>query len=85
MARNKREIIYFLANKYDIPLSQVEKIVDAQFKFTSIIMTKGNFNTVKLPYLGKFTVNKKRIEHINKLKDGVTRRSNNSEGQGSNS
>tara|TARA_R100000152_G_C6768047_1_gene193397 strand:+ start:1643 stop:1885 length:243 start_codon:yes stop_codon:yes gene_type:complete len=80
MARNKKEIIYFLANKYNIPLSQVERIIDSQFKFTSIVMTKGGFNTVKLPYFGKFTVNKKRVEHINKLKDGVTRRSNNNKG-----
>jgi len=77
MARNKKEIIYFLSNKYDISLSQVEKIIDSQFKFTSIIMREGKFSTVRLPYLGKFTVNKKRVEHINKLKDGVTRRSNN--------
>ena len=80
MARNKKEIIYFLANKYDIPLSQVEKIIDSQFKFTSIIMTKGNFNTVKLPYFGKFTVNKNRVKHINKLKNESTRRSNNTKG-----
>ena len=80
MARNKKEIIYFLSNKYNIPLSQVEKIIDAQFKFVAEIMRKGNFNTVKLPYFGKFTVNKKRVEHINKLKDGVTRRSNNNKG-----
>ena len=77
MARNKKEIVYFLANKYNIPLSQVEKIIDSQFKFVSIIMREGKFNTVRLPYLGKFTVNKKRVEYINKLKDGATRRSNN--------
>jgi len=79
MARNKKEIIYFLANKYNIPLKKVEKIIDSQFKFVSIIMAKDRmFDTVKLPYFGKFTVNKKRVEHINKLKDGVTRRSDNS-------
>ena len=81
MARNKKEIIYFLANKYNIPLKNIEKIIDSQFKFVSVVMSKDkSFDTVKLPYFGKFTVNKKRVEHINKLKDGVTRRSNNNKG-----
>ena len=85
MARNKKEIIYFLANKYNIPLKNIEKIIDAQFKFVSVVMSKDRmFDTVKLPYFGKFTVNKKRVEHINKLKDGVTRRSNNNKRESSN-
>ena len=32
-------------------------------------MREGKFNTVRLPYLGKFTVNKKRVEYINKKKN----------------
>jgi nucleoid DNA-binding protein len=77
MARNKKEIIYFLANKHNLPLKTVEEIVDVQFKFVNKIMKQGEFNTIRLPYFGKFTVNKNRIKYINKLKDGVTRRSNN--------
>ena len=77
MARTKKEIIYFLSNKYDLPVGTVHQIVNSQFKIVSLIMKQGNFDTIKLPYLGKFLVNEKRVEHINKLKDGVTRRSNN--------
>ena len=43
-------------------------------------MTKGNFETVRLPYFGKFTVNKNRVKHINRLKNESTRRSNNNKG-----
>ena len=77
MARSKKEIVYFLANKYNISLQQVEKIVDAQFKYISLVMKHGSFSTIKLPYFGKFTVNKNRVKHINKLKNESTRRSNN--------
>ena len=77
---NKKEIIYTLANKYNISLNAADKIISSQFKFIAKVMKQGNFDTIKLPYFGKFTVNKKRVEHINKLKDGVTRRSNNNKG-----
>ena len=76
---NKKDIVYILANKYNLPLGTINKIVNSQFKFVSMVMKQGDFETIKLPYFGKFTVNKKRVEHINKLKDGVTRRSNNNE------
>jgi|TARA_B110000091_G_C13657424_1_gene408092 hypothetical protein len=32
-------------------------------------MKKGKFEMVRLPYFGKFSVNPRRVEHINKLKD----------------
>ena len=69
MSRNKKLIIYYLANKYDLPLNKIEKIINHQFKFVSKIMTKGYFDTVRLPYFGKFTVNKNRVKHINRLKN----------------
>ena len=28
-------------------------------------MKEGNFDTIRLPYFGKFTVNKNRLRHIN--------------------
>ena len=79
MAKTKKEIIYFLANKYDLPIKTVEQIINVQFKFVSIIMKQGKFNTIRLPYFGKFIVNKNRVKHINKLKNGATRRSNNND------
>ena len=68
MGRNKEEIIYYLANKYDLTLKQVEEIINSQFKFVAKIIKKGKFDTIRLPYFGKFIVDKNRVKHINKLK-----------------
>lgn len=66
MGRSKEEIIYKLSNKYNLPAKVIREIVSSQFKFTAMIMSSGNFDTVRLPYLGKFTVNPNRVKHINK-------------------
>ena len=68
MVRNKEEIIYYLANRYELPIKKVERIVTYQFKFVSDIMSKGIFETIRLPYFGKFSVNKNRVKYINELK-----------------
>ena len=65
MARDRKEIIYFLANKYDRSLKEIEEIVDHQFKFVAKMMKKGKFDTIRLPYFGKFVVNENRLKHIN--------------------
>tara|TARA_R110000823_G_scaffold203591_3_gene334649 strand:+ start:239 stop:469 length:231 start_codon:yes stop_codon:yes gene_type:complete len=68
MARDKKEIIELLAYKYDLSEEEIEMIVDHQFKFIAKVIKEGDFNTVRIPYLGKFIVNEKRVEHINRLK-----------------
>ena len=68
MAKNKEEIIYMLATKYNLPIKIITEIVNYQFKYVTKIMTEGNFETVRLPYFGKFSVNPKRVEYINKKK-----------------
>ena len=69
MIKNKEEIIYSLANKYNLPLKKVKQMIEYQFKFVEKIMKKGDFESIRLPYFGKFSVNKKRVEHITRLKD----------------
>ena len=69
MKKNKKEIIYSLANKYNLPLKKVEEIINYQFKYTSTVIKAGKFEVVRLPYFGKFSVNPKRVKHINKLKN----------------
>lgn len=71
MVRNKKDLICFLAHKYNLTVREVERVVTYQFKFVSEIMIKGNFETVRLPYFGKFSVNKKRVKYVNELKDGA--------------
>ena len=68
MSKDKKLIIYYLANKYNISLSKVERIVGHQFKYLEKIMKEGNFETVRLPYFGKFSVNPKRLKYLNKHK-----------------
>jgi len=69
MIRDKREIIHYLANKYNLPLSKIEEIVEHQFKVVSTVMGKGEFATIRIPYFGKFSVNPNRVKHINRLKN----------------
>tara|TARA_R100001440_G_scaffold27835_2_gene45400 strand:- start:49 stop:267 length:219 start_codon:yes stop_codon:yes gene_type:complete len=69
MSKNKKLIIYYLANKYNLPLKKIEKIVNYQFKYVEKIMKEGKFESIRLPYFGKFSVNPNRIKHINKNKD----------------
>ena len=73
MKKNKDELIYFLANKYNLPISKVEKIVTFQFKFVKDVMKTGGFEAIRLPYFGKFSAKKERIKHITKLKDETKR------------
>tara|TARA_R110002020_G_scaffold102602_2_gene240816 strand:- start:2023 stop:2247 length:225 start_codon:yes stop_codon:yes gene_type:complete len=70
MKRNKKLIIYYLANKYDMPLKKIEEIVNHQFKYIEKVMKEGKFESIRLPYFGKFSVKQKRVEYINKKKDG---------------
>lgn len=74
MSKNKREIIHYLANKYNLPLSKIEEIVNHQFKFVADVMDKGEFDSIRLPYFGKFSVKAGRLKHINRLKDEKNKR-----------
>ena len=69
MLKDKKIIIQILATKYNLSLKRVENIVNSQFKFVEQTIKKGNFDSVRLPYFGKFSVNPKRVNHINKLKN----------------
>tara|TARA_R100000655_G_scaffold12199_1_gene28312 strand:+ start:143 stop:361 length:219 start_codon:yes stop_codon:yes gene_type:complete len=66
---DKKYILYKLANKYNLPIQKIEHIVDYQFKYVADIMKKGEFEAVRLPYFGKFSVKKGRVAFINKLKN----------------
>ena len=66
-----KKIIQKLATKHNLPLSKVEEIVNYQYKFIADIIKEGNFESVRLPYFGKFSVNKGRLKHIQNKKDGT--------------
>ena len=75
MVRDKKIIIQILATKYNLPLKKVEEIVNHQFKFVSKIMKKGDFDSIRLPYFGLFSVNPNRVKYLTKLKNKVTNES----------
>lgn len=62
-------IIQKIASKYNLPISKVEEVVYYQFKYVSKIIREGNFESVRLPYLGQFHVRKGRLKHLNERFD----------------
>ncbi len=66
MQKTQKIIIQKLANKYNLPLQTIENIVMHQFKFVSNIINEGKFKTIRLPYFGKFHVNKNRLKYLTK-------------------
>ena len=62
---SEKEIIKTLAAKYNLTNEQVEEAVFSQFKFVGSLIRKGEFEAVRLPYLGKFHVRKERLEYLN--------------------
>ena len=76
---------------------ELKNIVDTQFEFVHTTMRKGEFETVRLPYLGKFHVKLTRLQlfnarnaiqggelpdyHKHRIKAGSRIRKNNKKGQ----
>ena len=66
MKKNKKEIIYYLSNKYNLPLKKIEEMVNYQFKYVSEVITKGKFEGIRIPYFGLFSVNPNRVKKLTK-------------------
>tara|TARA_R110002020_G_scaffold109623_1_gene253578 strand:- start:528 stop:740 length:213 start_codon:yes stop_codon:yes gene_type:complete len=62
-------IIQLLATKYNLSLQKVQEIVNHQFKFVEKTIKKGDFDSIRLPYFGKWSVNPNRVKYITKLKN----------------
>jgi nucleoid DNA-binding protein len=60
----EKKIIQKLATKYNLPLKVVEEIVFFQFKYVGTTMEIGTFESIRLPYFGKFSVKEGRVKHI---------------------
>ena len=73
MSKNRNSIIHMLATKYNLPLKKIEQMINYQFKFTKRIIKKGDFDSIRIPYFGKFSVKPNRIKHITKLKNESNR------------
>lgn len=60
----QQQIIDELAKEFDLKPKQVRKAVMHQFEFIRKVMKKGDFESVRLRYFGKFKVNPKRLENL---------------------
>ena len=60
----EKVILQKLATKYNLPINKVKQVVYHQFKYVSNIMKKGDFESIRLPYLGKFHVLPGRLKHL---------------------
>jgi nucleoid DNA-binding protein len=67
--RNKKEIMHYLSNKYNLPIKKIEQMVNYQFKYVSNVINLGKFEGVRIPYFGLFSVNPNRVKHLTKLKN----------------
>ena len=54
-----------IAKELGISPSLVQKIVKSQFEFLRNTMEQGEFETVRLPFLGKFMVKPYRLQKVN--------------------
>jgi nucleoid DNA-binding protein len=61
----KRQICRDIVAEDGGTLAEVEQIVESQFAFVKCHMEKGEFSTVRLPYLGKFHVRLRRLQMLN--------------------
>jgi nucleoid DNA-binding protein len=59
-----RIILQKLATKYNLPIQKIEEAVYYQFKYTSNLIKSGSFESVRLPYLGKFHVLPGRLKYL---------------------
>ena len=62
---DERIILQKLATKYDLPIQKIEEAVYYQFKYVSQTIKSGTFESIRLPYLGKFHVLPGRLKHLN--------------------
>jgi nucleoid DNA-binding protein len=54
-----------LASEYSLPLHKVEEAVYYQFRYVADTIRSGKFESVRLPFLGKFHVRKGRLNYLN--------------------
>lgn len=57
-----------VSQELGLPLSTVKKIVAAQSGYTKEIIESGTFDSVRWPYLGRFSAKHKMVQMINHIK-----------------
>lgn len=60
----ERTILQKLSIKYNLPINKIEEIVFHQFKYASNVIREGKFESIRIPYFGKFTAHPTRVKHL---------------------
>lgn len=69
--KTQNRIIQDLAYKYNMSYSQVKQIVTHQQKFVKKVMQSMTYESVRIPYLGRFKPNLRKLKWIFKhIQDG---------------
>ena len=69
----KHEIYKEISKDTGMSIIDIAAICDSQFGFVKEVMERGEFDTVRIAYLGKFSVNPYRVQNINN-RDAVIQR-----------
>lgn len=69
----KRDILLHMDRGRDLSVDDLDKIVSYQFRFARKIISSGSYDSVLLPYLGKFTVKTWRLQKLKDKYNGTTR------------
>lgn len=51
--------------------SLAAKVIESQFDFIKYIIQRGDFETVRMPYIGKFEVSKVLLRKVNSRENGI--------------
>ena len=67
MARNilKDKLCKKVAEEYGTSMDEVRRIVDSQFTFLRKTIEHGAFDSVRIPFFGRFHVNPYRLHRLN--------------------
>jgi nucleoid DNA-binding protein len=64
----KAEIIKTVKDELGGSTTEIESVVESQFQFIAYTMSKGLFDSVRMPYFGRFKVNPYRLRKLNLYK-----------------
>lgn len=75
MTKNNEDFARKIAKKYNISIFVAKQIIDSPFRFLKEKMKEGKYESLMLPYLGKFGVNPKLKNFLIKYNEDRLKRS----------
>ena len=73
MVSERRSLILEIAKEHGLSEAEVTRVVSSQFRLLAETISRGKNENVRLPGLGVFRTNPKRIAYLKKEKDAKRR------------